>query len=331
MATSGDPPSSHSLTVQRANASLRRSEQRLAATRERRQRQRYSCLGCITLLLLLIAGIWGITSIRRNGPAAPQFIVVWPKYKFQQRMVSGATVLVRPSQPFTITVEDAEKWNLQWVTADVLASGSRMQWGPAQDNSTLLVRCRPAATGSQRFTARLWPERQIVLHGKTAPVVAGLRHRVTPPKDGLWIFPLILAKQPLTWDEHALALLMQATSLLPAKPPTGPAQPLWTLVPSFDLKTLPPASDIGTYAMLSAMHPENDLPWLARKMAQTAPKASIKFIVRLNQDEERPGQGILRIAFDGKGERGGWLKRFGVAAAEPVKWWEDAGRSSLAR
>jgi hypothetical protein len=71
---------------------------------------------------------------------------------------------------------------------------------------------------------------------------------------------------------------------------------------------------------------------IARAIAKKAPATNIKFIVR--SDDGKTWSGVLRLAFDGKPQRAGWVRNPGDTVATPFFWWEDinppgAGMSSL--
>jgi hypothetical protein len=164
----------------------------------------------------------------------------------------------------------------------------------------------------------LWPTHELVLNGRSAERVDQFRRRITPPPGGIWVFPHILAGSPVSWDERALPLLLQVTPLQTQPQSTKPEASWWSLRPSFEGAM---ANDGSTYALLSTFKFVDDfdavadLTQVARSLAGAKPDASIKFIVRLDRT---PAQGIIRLAFDGKGERAAWVKRPGEATGGPL-------------
>lgn len=306
MATSGEEPTSGQFSPARLKASLLRSEQRRATARARRYRQWRVVAGLVAVLALCSFLLWRVAAERHGGPVAPALVVIWPKTKFRQQVGSGAIVLGRVGQSFTITVPNPDHWRLQWATSDTLAQGASTLWQPTRDGATLTARCRPVVSGWGHWVAWLWPERQVTVQSRLATSIGGRRYKITPPSGGLWLFPFVRAAVPVTWDEHALPSLLQAP--LPVSHADGSSPLLWMIVPSFS-GTTPAAGDSGTYAKFLGAQPEKDLPHLARQIATAAPTASIKFIINLSRDARQPSEGVLRLAFDGKGEREGWLKR----------------------
>lgn len=320
MATSGNDPSSNQFSPAKLKASLLRSEQRRAAARARRRRQWRNLAGLIAVLILCGFLAWRVDVERHGGPPAPALVVIWPNAKFPQRVAGGAIVLGREGQSFRVTVPNPEQWRLQWVTSDTLAQGASALWQPTPNSAILTARCRPLANGWGRWKAWLWPERQVTLQSRLATSVGGRRYQITPPPGGLWLFPFIRAEVPVAWDEHALPSLLQVP--LPANH-ANESPLLWKIVPSFE-GAAPLAGDTGTYARFLGTHPETVLPTLARQIAAAEPKASIKFLINVTRDTQQPSEGILRLAFDGKGERGGWIKR-PDGVNEAIKWWNKAG------
>ncbi len=101
---------------------------------------------------------------------------------------------------------------------------------------------------------------------------------------------------------------------------------MWWIVPSFDENVRKPAQpgDNGTYARLNSRQLESDMLTIARRLAAQQPRVSFKFIVRL--DTKVP-HATLRIAFDGKGERKGWIRRPGEPSG-PLIWNETSSDQS---
>lgn len=316
MATSGDGPAPGQLSPAKLKASLLRSEQRRASARARRHRQWRNLAGFVTLFALCGLALWRLNQERHGGPSAPSLVIIWPNANQPQRAVSGSLLLGREGQSFTITVPNPDAWRLQWVTSDTIAQGQNMVWQPTQDGAILTAHCHSVATGWKRLVTWLWPERQVTLQSRLATSISGRRYKITPPRGGLWLFPFIRAEVPIAWDEHALPFLLTAP-----QPPTasnGLSPLLWTIVPSFN-GAAPTAGDTGTYAKFLGAHPETVVPTLARQIARAEPKASIRFLISLGGDAKQPGEGILRLAFDGKGEHSGWIKR-ADGKSEAVKW-----------
>lgn len=296
-------------------ATYDRTHLRLEQIRERSQRQkRWGLLALLLFFALLI------TLLRSRAPQAPQLVVTWPtpqKYG-TKTFDSGATVLLRPGQPFTVSVTNSGAWNLSGSTGDTVVKGSRITWSPTTSRSTLTVRCRPAARGLRLLYAWLWPTRVLTLNG-TSAVKSGnmLYHLVPQPGDAIWLSSRVLATGETTWDERALPLLQNAI------PPTA-KNAVWTMERSFGASLT--KGDNGTYAALRDLPQSSEavpqvMAQVAQNIAAKVPTASIKFIVRL----ENPAQprGILRLAFDGKGSRGGWIKSAPTGPAAPFTWWQD--------
>lgn len=319
MATLGEEPTSNEFSSAKLKASLLRSEQRRASARARRHRQWRNCAGFVVLIALCGLLLWRVAEERYGGPPAPALVVIWPNARFPQRVASGAILLGREGQSFTVTVPHPDQWHLQWITSDTLAQGASMVWQPSRDGATLTAHCRPVASGWGRWVAWLWPERQVTLQSRLATSIGGRRFKITPPAGGLWLFPFIRAEVPVIWDEHALPFLLQVPQSAISTNSLSPL--LWTIVPAFPGTALA-VGDTGTYAKFLGAHPETELPTLARQIAAVEPKTSIKFLVTLSRDVRHPSEGILRLAFDAKGERGGWLKRPN-GSSEPVKWWSS--------
>ena len=309
---------------------LDNTEQRLARVRERMARQRrYAIVFGLVFIFVLLA--LAVSQMRGDAPSAPQLVLTWPKHKVRQVIADGSSVVVRPGSPFEVTVTEPKRWSCQWSAPGVQVHGASTSWAPTEA-STLKVRYRPTVTGWRRLTSWLRPAREMTLHGVVAKPAGLLRQTIVPPAGGVWVYPHVLARSPVAWDERALALL--ATPLLPgvngASSPNvlpSPDKQLWTLVHSFDgadkaTGQVVAIGDPGTYALLHSTNPEADLPRMARLMAQaeTAPAASIKFVVRL--DAKSP-QGVVRVAFDGKRERAAWIKKAGQSQGTPLRWWDE--------
>lgn len=330
MAISGDGPSATPISQERLKASLRRTEQRLANSRARRSRQQRNVALAIIAVSCVLLAVSALIRARREVPPAPLLLVTWPKPKLQQKLPGGSTVLARPGQSFRITVDNAAAWTLQWHSADVTSKGPTTLWSPTASNSTLTVYCRATATGWRRIVSWLWPTRTVSLTAQVGSATK-FHYEIAPPRGGLWVYPLIYADRPVHWDERALPQLMQATWLMSPRLATAPSQPLWTLVPSFETQPAgakPAAADPGTYARLWSAQPQDDLPRLCRLIAQVNAGESIKYIVRLRARNKQQPEGILRVAFDGKAQRGGWVKSADQSTAEVVEWWNAPSDST---
>ncbi|MDF2441083.1 MAG: hypothetical protein JWN98_2067 [Abditibacteriota bacterium] len=329
-------------------ASIGRSKDRLASVRQRRTRQRRGLWGWV---LLLVAGAGAWQYVVRSTPAPPVLIVTWPKPKIHQTVSNGSTLLARRGSSFEVTVSDAERWDMQWADGNTRGPGAKWTWKLNNEKSTLTATCRGVGQGWRRLVAFFWPAQELTLHAQAATSLGGFRYSIVPPKGGLWLYPLTYAKTPVAWDERSLQLLSMpilpaldgllslstpqtstavlttgaAANTTPA--PTSrkgtplPDQPMWWIVPSFspDPKTKSVKGDIGTYAKLNSKQLEDDMLRLAPLLAEQKPESSLKFMVRL---DSRPPQGVIRIAFDGKRERKGWIRRPGEPNG-PLIWDED--------
>jgi len=301
--------------------SLEASERRLAKARARRELEvrRFKLFAGSGLVLLVV--VVTVAFARRTAPAPPLLLARWPQSPDSQVLSNGSTLVLRPGQSINVTVTpDAAHWSLDWSAGKKQSSGAAIQWSPAQIKDTLRVRCRARASGLTHLVAWLWPTREIALHGIRAESADQFRRRIKPPAGGIWVFPHILANAPVSWDERALPLLLDATPLQTQPPSSKPEASWWSLRRSFDTAV---ADDGSTYALLSTFKFDDDfdavldLTAVARAVAKAAPEASIKFTVRLDR---RPAQGIVRLALDGKGERAAWVKRPGEAAGGPWEW-----------
>lgn len=327
-------------------ASLGRSKDRLASARQRRTRQRRG-LWFWVMLLAGVVGAWQF--VATTAPPPPILLVTWPKPKIHQAVTDGSTLLARRGSSFEVMVSNPARWQVQWADGNTQGSGNKWTWKLTDKKSTLTATCRAAEQGWRQIAAFFWPARELKLHAQAASPMGNFRYSITPPKGGLWLYPLIYAKAPVSWDERALQLI--SAPILPALEGTlalavprssravvttvstsgeqsdadktpSPDQPMWWLVPSFspDPKAKNDKADIGTYAKLNSRQPEDDMLRLAPILAEQRPESSLKFMVRL---DSRPPQGVIRIAFDGKRERKGWIRQPGEPNG-PLIWDEDA-------
>lgn len=327
-------------------ASLGRSKDRLASARQRRTRQRR---GLWVWVLLIVGAVGAWQYVASTVPPAPFLIVTWPKPKIHQTVSDGSTLLARRGSSFQVTVSNAERWNVQWADGNSRGPGAKWTWKLNNQKSTLTATCRGVEPGWRQIVAFFWPSRELKLHAQAATSLNNFRYSIEPPKGGLWLYPLIYTKTPVSWDERALQLI--SLPILPALDGTlslstpqtsmaavtpvsttaatergraapSPDQPMWWIVPSFspDPKAKVVKGDVGTYAKLNSKQPEDDMLRLAPLLAEQKPESSLKFMVRL---DSRPSQGVIRVAFDGKRERKGWIRRRGQPNG-PLLWDEDA-------
>jgi hypothetical protein len=298
--------------------------QRLLRSRERASRQkRFTLMIAALVLALVILLVWW------RAPRAPQLVVTWPDpQKYGQRVLDdGATVLLRSGQPFSVSVPDAADWNLSGSTKDMVVKGERITWSPTESSSTLEVRCRPVANGLSRVISWIWPTRVVTLHGTTGvPSGPSRVHLVPQPGSQVWLASQVLTASSVTWDERVIPLLQ---FVAPGKGTAARGPAHWVLTNSFEGS--PPKGDTATYARLASgpvpsdgrSRVEETLAKVARQIAGRAPKASIKFIARY---EKENADGVLRLAFDGSGARGGWVRQNGQAS--PFFWWDDLAPST---
>jgi hypothetical protein len=102
----------------------------------------------------------------------------------------------------------------------------------------------------------------------------------------------------------------------------APTPPSWNLVADFEgeapKKFLDPREN-GTFARLRIGDIETLMPRIGGRIAQQAPSASVKFVLRL---DKTPPQGVLRLIFDGKGTRQAFVRRRGESVGGPLTGWE---------
>ncbi len=287
--------------------------QRLERVRARARRQKRIALAVLLGVLALLAlGLW------RSAPPAPRLIVTWPSpQKYGRRTFeSGATVLLRSGNAFTVSVTDAERWNISGDTPNTRIDKSnrarQILWQPTAPSETLRVHCRAVAGGWRSLLARLWPTRTLTLNGTTAASSGGLRYYVHPrPGAPVWLSSQIVATDEAKWDERALPLLEAAAQDLRQPPRRAvaasnatagttaavvPPFTHWRLVRSFkETKDSVVPGDTGTYAVAPLPEPLFEMPRIAQNLARRRPDTSIKIMARLDTD---PPRGVLRLAFD---------------------------------
>ncbi len=297
------------------------TERRLERARERAQKQkRVASIVAITLLAL------ALLVVRASAPRAPQLFVTWPSpQKFGARALpDGATILLRGSQPMTVSVTNAERWMVGARSGDTVHQSrlaNKINWTATRPSETLSLSCRAASSGLARVFSWMWPTRALTLKGTTGAGNGGARQRIIPENGAsIWLSSQILATSEADWDERALPLLEAAHRELNKDAATKLAP--WKMARSFTGKTL--ANDKGTYASLVTSDVTRDLTRAANLIARLSPSTSIKWMARLDLD---PPQGILRLAFDGEtaiGARAGWVFKAGDKNATPVIDWQDA-------
>ncbi|HEX8465408.1 MAG TPA: hypothetical protein VF627_12400 [Abditibacterium sp.] len=310
-------------------AAIADGERKLAIKRQqRRQQKKRLMLFCLALCVLvpfcIVAG-----AVASRAPSAPSLVVTWPKPKVRQVLAPGQTLLARAGQPFAIEVTDAENWNVTWKAADIESGGDEFNWAPSGATGELLASCRPVTQGWQRFFAWTWPTREIALKTLAAQNVGDYGRIVEAGASGAWVYPHIFASGTVRFDERTLPLLASAIPLVPrnelshqlAGVSGGPTPRLWQIVADFEGRTDAAQSALdGTFAALHSPDVATALPRIAANIIETAPDASLKFVLRLDKDVP---EGIVRLAFDGKRERRAWVRRAGEAAGGPFTGWEN--------
>lgn len=296
------------------------TERRLERARERAQKQKRVASVVAVALLVLVVLI-----IRWSAPRAPDLFVTWPSpQKFGSRALpDGSTVLLRGSQPMTVSVVDAARWNISAQSGDTVHKSklaNTIDWTTTKPSETLYLSCRAASSGLSRAWSWLWPTRNLTLYGTAGAGDGGTHHRIIPREGAsVWLSSQVVAESETDWDERALPLLEAAhRDLRKSTPALAP----WKMTRSFTGKPSP--NDQGTYAVFSGFDIARDLPRIANTVARLAPSTSIKFMERLDL---KPPRGILRLAFDGKtpvGARAGWVFKPGDKTATPLLNWQDA-------
>ncbi len=310
--------------------SIEEGERKLAMLRQQRRAQKKQLLfGAVLLAVLVPVGVVaGIMAAR--APRAPLLVVTWPKPKIRQVLAPTQTVVARAGQPFSVEVTNPENWEIQWRALGIESGGSELSWAPAKSSGELTAICRARPGGWQGLFAWTWPRRQVTLTAIAARKI-GDYGRAVDAGPGTWIYPHIFATGKISFDERALPALALATQDLPQTSLAGqlapvaesPTPPNWSIVADFDgiaPKSFADPRQNGTFASFRLGDVENLLPRIAGRIAQQAPRASIKFVLRLDQ---KPPQGVLRLAFDGKSERRAWVRRAGESAGGPLTGWEE--------
>ena len=265
--------------------------------------------------------------VAARAPQSPYLVVTWPKPKVPQVLAPDQTVLARGGQPFVVAVTDVEKWEVVWKSGSAEQQGGQFNWAPAEGKEQLIAQCRPLAEGWQSYFSWVWPTRRVTLSSASATSGGNYARALGTNQDGVWIYPHIFAVGNVTWDERALPLLAQSADALPAVAlatqtaslRAQPTEALWRIVSNFEGEAQAPSTN-GTFVSLHAPDLENALPTIAARLVKQAPKASVKFVLRLDRD---PQQGIIRLAFDGKPERQAWVRRAGNTKGQPFTGWEN--------
>ena len=303
------------------------SARRLTAARSRARRWRMVRGFGIGLLILGVPIIIAAAFVTMRAPGSPLVVVTWPKPKVRQVLAPAQTVLARGGQPFDVAITNPENWDVTWKSGAAEQKGGVFKWAPAEGNGQLKAVCQPRAQGWQSYFSFLWPARDISLSSVTAKSGGNYARQITTDGEGVWIFPHVFAVGAISWDERALPLMAEAADLLPETklntklaPLRGqPTEGLWRLVSNFDGESNLP-SENGTFASFHGPDLEGSLPRIAARIVKEAPEASVKFVLRLDND---PQKSIIRIAFDGKRERKAWVRRQGDATGQPFTGWES--------
>ena len=313
-------------------ASHQASERRLALARARgRKVRRWKALG-VGLLVLGLPLLLAASVVWTRAPQTPYLVVTWPKPKVPQILAPDQTVMARGGQPFEVAITNVERWDVTWKSAAAEQQGGQFGWAPAEGKGQLTAECRPIAQGWESYFAWLWPTRRVSLNAVSPVAKTNYARQLSTPREGAWIYPHIFVAGNVAWDERALPMLADAADLLPtsnADQPTRaePGAGNWRLVSNFEGEAATPNTD-ATFASLHAPDIEKALPQIAARIVKKAPKASVKFVLRLDRD---PQQGILRIAFDGKRERAAWVRRPGDTKGQPFTGWEKGTFKKAAR
>ena len=311
---------------------IEEGERKLARKRQQRRNQkRLLIFGAVVLALLIPYGLVAAI-VAARAPKAPLLVVTWPKPKVRQVLAPNQTLLSRAGQPFLLEVTSPENWNVKWIAAGVESPASEFNWAPQGEKSQLKASCRFRASGWQQFFAWAIPRREIAVQTVAARKI-GDYGRLVDAGGGAWIYPHVFARKTARFDERALPLLAQSVEAAPqnalssqlAITSEAATPPLWEIVPSFESAFPNRSVSIadpfnGTFAILRAPDVQNALPPIASCIVQSAPDASVKFVLRLDQ---KPAAGVLRLAFDGKRERRAWVKRPGESEGGPLTGWEE--------
>lgn len=314
-------------------SAIEEGERKLAVRRQMRRQQAKRLVFVAALLGVLVPVAILTALMSRFAPPAPLATVTWPKPKIRQVLAPGQTVLTRAGQPFSVEVTNPENWDVKWSAAGIESGGSELSWAPGAAGGDLVATCRARAAGWQSLFAWTWPRRKVSLRA-VAPRKIGDYGRAVEADTGVWVYPHIFAKGKVSFDERALQFLSLATQDLPQTALASQLAPVsekptpqnWDIVADFEgaaPKTFRDPRQNGTFASLRAGDIETLLPKIAGQIAQQAPDASVKFVIRM---DKKPPQGTLRLAFDGKGERKAWVRRAGESAGGPLTGWESGAQ-----
>ncbi|RYX83181.1 hypothetical protein EON83_15855 [bacterium] len=307
--------------------SIEAGERRLAALKQaNRRRKRLQSTGLVIFALAAVLGTAAFIASKRV-PSTPHFVVTWPKSKTQQSVASGQSILAREGQPFDVAISEAPKWNVTWNSSETQATGESFSWLPQKNGETLRARCKAKNTDWTAYFSSVVPSRDLSLGAVVAELDEQYRMTVSLPSGSAWVYSHVQAVGNVSWDERVLPMLSDATSVIPEAALSQkleainetPAPALWQVVSDFDSTVQAPASDRATYAALHANNLESIMPQVGARLAELAPKASIKWVLRLDKDTP---EGIVRMVFDNKAERGAWVKRKGDVAGTPITGWE---------
>ncbi len=317
---------------------IEEGERKLAIKRQQRRNQKRNLiLGAVIVGILIPFGI-AAGVVASQAPPAPLLVVTWPKPKIRQVLSPNQTLLARAGQPFSLEVTNPENWDVKWNAAGIESPAAEFAWAPQGEKSQLTASCRFKASGWQRFFAWTWPRREITVQTIAAKKIGDYGRivdaRIVAARDGVWIYPHVLALGIARFDERALPLLAGSLQAVPrsalasqlAVTSGAATPPLWEIVPDFEAdlgaaRAVPAATAFdGTFAALRAPDVQNTLPPIASGILKSAPDTSVKFVLRL---DKKPAAGILRLAFDGKNERRAWVRRPGESAGSPLTGWEE--------
>ncbi len=308
--------------------SIEAGERRLAALKQSaRRRKRWQSAGIVVLVLAASLGAAAFIASRRV-PSTPHFVVTWPKSKTQQSVASGQLILAREGQPFDIAISESPKWNVTWSSDETQSTGETFSWGPQKNGELLLARCKAKNTDWTAYFSSVVPSRDLSLGAVVPELNDQYRMSVSLSNGSAWVFSHVQAVGNVSWDERTLPVLSAATSAVPEAAlaqkleaiEETPAPALWQIVSDFDGTVKTPATDGATYASLHADNLEAIMPQVGARLVALAPKASIKWVLRL--DTGTP-EGIVRMSFDNKAERRAWIKRKGDSAGTPIRGWES--------
>jgi hypothetical protein len=293
----------------------RQQRERLARVRERRQQHQretkfWLALGAVALICFALF-------LRSLGPQTPRLQVKWSGFKGSRVLTSGSLVDASPAA-LVVTLENAKSWQVAVDSVDAVQHDQKVTWLPT-GASTLRLGCDPVPQGIQGFWGWLWPGREATLRAVVSRRVAPRRFGFPDTKQTVWIAPRIRVLPGSQYDQPAIEML----SVLGRD---------WAIVRSFDGQAAQESS--GTYASLNVATLKQQtlesasqaMIDTARKIARRKPNTGIKFIVR---DDGKRVRAVLRLSFDGKKARGGWIKTRDQKEASPVFWWEDLQDESL--